>query len=177
MTAIRRGRVRRFVIGGGVRRVLSDGNLAARAQMPFWLQMVGTGLTATFAAHLGAVLKQARWPAIPCVNIYSHVLVQEFAVEGGHLRVRRLRAWGRVGPGCCGASARRAGLCESGSASDTRCALARWPRVVGTGRRVSGRFYRWQNHRLLSGNGPPSAARRWQRRIDREYRERFPERA
>jgi galactonate dehydratase len=66
---------------------LSDGNLAERAHMPFWLQMVGTGLTATFAAHLGAVLKEARWPAIPCVNIYSHVLVQEFAVEGGHLRV------------------------------------------------------------------------------------------
>ena len=87
MTAIREGVCDGFVIGGGVSRVLSDGNLAARAQMPFWLQMVGTGLTATFAAHLGAVLKQARWPAIPCVNIYSHVLVQEFAVEGGHLRV------------------------------------------------------------------------------------------
>jgi galactonate dehydratase len=87
MTAIREGVCDGFVIGGGVSRVLSDGNLAERAQMPFWLQMVGTGLTATFAAHLGAVLKQARWPAIPCVNIYSHVLVQEFAVEGGHLRV------------------------------------------------------------------------------------------
>ncbi|MEE3259811.1 MAG: mandelate racemase/muconate lactonizing enzyme family protein [Candidatus Latescibacterota bacterium] len=87
MTAIREGVCDGFVIGGGVRQVLSDGNLAARAQMPFWLQMVGTGLTTTFAAHLGSVLKEARWPAIPCVNIYSHTLLREFEVVGGHLRV------------------------------------------------------------------------------------------
>lgn len=87
MTAIREGVCDGFVIGGGVRQVLSDGNLAARAQMPFWLQMVGTGLTTTFAAHIGSVLKEARWPAIPCVNIYSHTLLKEFEVVGGHLRV------------------------------------------------------------------------------------------
>ena len=87
MTAIREGVCDGFVIGGGVRQVLSDGNLAARAQMPFWLQMVGTGLTTTFAAHLGSVLKEARWPAIPCVNIYSHTVLREFEVGGGHLRV------------------------------------------------------------------------------------------
>jgi len=33
------------------------------------------------------VLTQARWPAIPCTNIYSHPLIKEFKVEGGHLRV------------------------------------------------------------------------------------------
>lgn len=87
MTAIREGVCDGFVIGGGVRQTLSDGNLAARAKMPFWLQMVGTGLTTTFAAHLGSVLEQARWPAIPCVNIYSHTLLKQFKVEGGHLRV------------------------------------------------------------------------------------------
>lgn len=87
MTAIREGVCDGFVIGGGVQQVLSDGNLAARAQMPFWLQMVGTGLTTTFAAHIGSVLKEARWPAIPCVNIYSHTLLREFEVKGGHLQV------------------------------------------------------------------------------------------
>ena len=87
MTAIREGVCDGFVIGGGVQQVLSDGNLAARAQMPFWLQMVGTGLTTTFAVHLGAVLVQARWPAIPSINIYSHTLLQDFAVVGGHIRV------------------------------------------------------------------------------------------
>ena len=87
MTAIREGVCDGFVIGGGARRTVSDGILAERAQMPFWLQMVGTGLTTTFAVHLGAVLVQARWPAIPCINIYSHTLLKEFEVVGGHIRV------------------------------------------------------------------------------------------
>ena len=87
MTAIREGVCDGFVIGGGASRVLRDGILAEKAGMPFWLQMVGTGLTATFSVHLGAVLEQARWPAIPCINIYSHPLVKEFTVEGGHVRV------------------------------------------------------------------------------------------
>jgi len=87
MTAIREGVCDGFVLSGGVRRVLDDGTLCEQAQMPFWLQLVGTGLTTVFAAHLGAVLKQARWPAITCVNIYSHTLLEEFAVEGGHLAV------------------------------------------------------------------------------------------
>ena len=87
MTAIREGVCDGFVIGGGATRVMRDGTLADYAKMPFWLQMVGTGLTTTFAAHLGAVLAQARWPAIPCINIYSHTLLKEFAVTGGHVRV------------------------------------------------------------------------------------------
>ena len=87
MTAIGEGVCDGFVIGGGVKRVLDEGTLAAQAKMPFWLQMVGTGLTTTFAVHLGAVLKEARWPAIPCINIYSHTLLKEFDVEGGHIAV------------------------------------------------------------------------------------------
>ena len=87
MTAIREGVCDGFVIGGGVSRTLKDGILAERAQMPFWLQMVGTGLTTIFSVHLGAVLENARWPAIPCINIYSHTLLKEFKVEGGHIKV------------------------------------------------------------------------------------------
>ncbi|MDP6019568.1 MAG: enolase C-terminal domain-like protein, partial [Candidatus Latescibacteria bacterium] len=87
MTAIREGVCDGFVIGGGASRVLKDGILAEKAGMPFWLQMVGTGLTTTFSLHLGAVLAQARWPAIPCINIYSNTLIENFAVEGGHARV------------------------------------------------------------------------------------------
>lgn len=87
MTAIREGACDGFVIGGGARQVVSEGTLAEHAKMPFWLQMVGTGLTTTFAVHLGAVLTQARWPAIPSINIYSHPLLKEFEVTGGHIRV------------------------------------------------------------------------------------------
>lgn len=76
-----------FVIGGGASRVLREGTLAHHAKMPFWLQLVGTGLTTMWSVHLGAVLSQARWPAIPGVNIYSHTLLKEFTISGGHIRV------------------------------------------------------------------------------------------
>jgi galactonate dehydratase len=76
-----------FVIGGGAGRVIRDGTVAAQANMPFWLQIVGTGLTTMFSVHLGAVLSHARWPAIPCINIYSHPLIKNFAVESGHAKV------------------------------------------------------------------------------------------
>ncbi|NKB66176.1 MAG: enolase [Candidatus Latescibacteria bacterium] len=83
MTAIKEGVCDGFVIGGGARQVIDDGLLAGRAKMPFWLQMVGTGLTTMFSVHLGAVLEQARWPAIPCINIYSHHLLKRFEIAGG----------------------------------------------------------------------------------------------
>ena len=87
MTAAREGVCDGFVIGGGASRVLRDGTLAGEANMPFWLQIVGTGITTIFSVHLGAVLSHARWPAIPCVNIYAHPLTKDFKVEGGHIKV------------------------------------------------------------------------------------------
>jgi L-alanine-DL-glutamate epimerase-like enolase superfamily enzyme len=87
MIAIHEGVCDGFVIGGGAGQVMRDGTLAGRAGMPFWLQLVGTGLTTVFSVHLGAVLEQARWPAIPCTNIYSHPLIHGFTVAGGCVRV------------------------------------------------------------------------------------------
>jgi L-alanine-DL-glutamate epimerase-like enolase superfamily enzyme len=87
MTAIKEGVCDGFVVGGGAHQIVSEGTIAAKAKMPFWLQMVGTGLTTAFSAHLGAVLEQARWPAINCINIYSHTLLKKFTVTGGHLAV------------------------------------------------------------------------------------------
>ena len=56
--------------------------------MPFWLQFVGNGLTTTWAAHLGAVLTHASWPAITCINLYSHHLLQKpIEVTGGSHKV------------------------------------------------------------------------------------------
>ena len=43
-----------FVICAGKSEVLRQGQLSAEANMPFWLQLVGNGLTTTWAAHLGA---------------------------------------------------------------------------------------------------------------------------
>ena len=77
-----------FVIGGGASTVRHQGECAAGAEMPFWLQIVGNGLTTTWDAHLGAVLTHARWPTISCINMYSHHLLTEpVQVINGHQRV------------------------------------------------------------------------------------------
>ncbi len=56
--------------------------------MPFWLQLVGNGLMTSWAAHLGAVLSHATWPAITCVNLYSHQLLKTpIEVVGGFHKV------------------------------------------------------------------------------------------
>ena len=38
--------------------------------------------------------EEARWPAIPCINIYSHTLLKEFEVEGGHIAVPQVPGLG-----------------------------------------------------------------------------------
>lgn len=87
-TAIGEGYCDGFVIGGGVRETVAAGISSAMANMPFFLQMVGTGLTTTMALHLGAVLTHAQWPAITCHELYSHPLItQRPDVIGGYARV------------------------------------------------------------------------------------------
>jgi L-alanine-DL-glutamate epimerase-like enolase superfamily enzyme len=88
MTALREQVCDGFVVGGGATRVLREAALAAQANMPFWLQLVGTGITSTFALHLGAVCSHAQWPAVTCVNMYRHQLITEpVRVHGGYARV------------------------------------------------------------------------------------------
>ena len=74
-----------YVIGAGKSEVIRQGLLSAEADKPFWLQLVGNGLTTTWAGHLGAVLSHATWPAITCLNLYSdHLLVDPIVVADGH---------------------------------------------------------------------------------------------
>ena len=87
-TAIVEGYCDGFVIAGGVSRILADGLSSAMANMPFFLQMVGTGLTTTMALHLGAVLTHAQWPAITCHELYQHPLLDKrIDVMGGLAQV------------------------------------------------------------------------------------------
>ncbi len=73
-----------FVIGGGKSQVMREGHLSAEAAMPFWLQIVGNGLTTTWAGHLGSVLTHATWPAITCINLYGeHLLTRPVQVSEG----------------------------------------------------------------------------------------------
>lgn len=77
-----------FVIGAGKSRVMKQATLAAEAQMPFWLQLVGNGLMTTWAAHLGAVLTHATWPTISCVNMFTHQLLKTpIEIVGGYQQV------------------------------------------------------------------------------------------
>lgn len=84
-TAMAEGYCDGFVIGGGVSQIINDGLASATANMPFFLQMVGTGLTTTLALHLGAVLTHAQWPAVTCHELYEHnLLTKRIEVLGGH---------------------------------------------------------------------------------------------
>jgi galactonate dehydratase len=65
-----------FVIGGGTAALMRDAAVAAAADKPFWLQLVGTGITATFALHLGAVLTHARWPSVNCHQLYTDQMIK-----------------------------------------------------------------------------------------------------
>ena len=85
MTALREEVCDGFVIGGAVGRVKNNATVAAAAaSKPFWLQLVGTGITATFSLHLGAVLSHARWPAVNCHQLYTHQMIKPgMAVANG----------------------------------------------------------------------------------------------
>ena len=88
MTALQDDVCDGFVVGGSLAGVKESGTLAAVANKPFWLQLVGLGMTTAWAAHLGAVLPHAQWPAITCLHIWEHdLLTESFAVERGYMRV------------------------------------------------------------------------------------------
>lgn len=84
MTALQEDVCDGFVIGGGASRVMRDGMVSAAAEKPFFLQLVGTGITATWSLHFGAVLTHARWPSVNCHQLYtSHVVQPRIDVFNG----------------------------------------------------------------------------------------------
>ncbi|HXG23752.1 MAG TPA: enolase C-terminal domain-like protein [Chthonomonadales bacterium] len=88
LTAVKEEVCDGFVVGGGAANLVRQGTLAAEAHKPFWLQLVGTGLTTAFALHFGAALTHSRWPAITCLNIYADdLLVEPIEVREGYARV------------------------------------------------------------------------------------------
>ena len=87
-TAVREEMCDGFVVTGGVSTVLQQGTQAAAFDKPFWLQLVGVGLTTTLSAHLGATLPFAQWPAVNCLNIYADDLLAEpLTITNGYVRV------------------------------------------------------------------------------------------
>lgn len=77
-----------FVVHNGVSEILRKGALSAAFNKPFWLQIVGPGITTALCAHLGAVLTHAQWPAVTCLNIWADDLITApLEIVSGYLHV------------------------------------------------------------------------------------------
>jgi len=76
MTALHEDVCDGFVIGGGANRVKADATVSATADKPFFLELVGTGITATFSLHFASVLSHARWPQVDCHRIFTHQMIK-----------------------------------------------------------------------------------------------------
>lgn len=77
-----------FVVGGSVNSLLRTNALCASFEQPYWLQMVGTGITTAYCMHLGSVLSQAELPAITCHELWeSDLLETRLNVENGMIQV------------------------------------------------------------------------------------------
>lgn len=77
-----------FVLTGGCSQMIQEGAVAAMADKPLWLQLVGTGITAAFTLHLGAVIDQATWPAVTCRELHADsVLTDPIDVSDGYAAV------------------------------------------------------------------------------------------
>lgn len=87
-TVVRAGMCDGFVLNQGIAATLLQGQMAGAFEMPFFLQMVGAGLTTSLMAHLASVLPGCRWPAVTCMNQYSDDLLEvPLTIRHGHVLV------------------------------------------------------------------------------------------
>lgn len=87
-TVVRSGCCDGFVAGGGAAKLMGTGRFCEQSDLPLWLQLVGSGVTAAFSLHFGGVLHQAVWPAVNCHQLYERSLLTEpIVVSGGHAQV------------------------------------------------------------------------------------------
>lgn len=77
-----------FVAGGGATKLLGIGKFCEEVELPFWLQLVGGGLTAAYSLHFGGALRKAEWPAVNCHQLFEHdLLTHPIVVREGHATV------------------------------------------------------------------------------------------
>ncbi|CAK9000537.1 N-succinyl-L-Arg/Lys racemase (N-succinyl amino acid racemase) (NSAR) [Durusdinium trenchii] len=87
-TVVRESAADGFVVGHGAEALMSAGRFAEEVEMPFWLQLVGSDITAAWSLHFGGVLKQALWPAVNCHQLYEErLLIDPITVSDGHAEV------------------------------------------------------------------------------------------
>lgn len=84
-----------FVVGGGATNAMEAGHFAAAHDMPIWMQLVGTSITAAFSLHFGAVLSHATWPAVNCHQLFVQPMTtQPIVVRRGTAAVPDLPGLG-----------------------------------------------------------------------------------
>jgi L-alanine-DL-glutamate epimerase-like enolase superfamily enzyme len=84
MTAVKEEICDGFVVFGGASNIMRQAFLAEQANMPFFIQMVGSGITTTMMLHLAAVSSHAQWPAVTCMNMYTDTLITKpIVIKGG----------------------------------------------------------------------------------------------
>lgn len=74
-SVVRSGCCDGFVAPGGAAKLVAAARFCEEVELPFWLQLVGGGLTAAFSLHFGGALRQARWPAVNCHQLFEHDLL------------------------------------------------------------------------------------------------------
>lgn len=73
-----------FVACGGASRVMREVLMCRAFNKSVFLQIVGTKIAAAFGLHLGAVLENARWPAVNCHQLYEQdCIVEPIPVNNG----------------------------------------------------------------------------------------------
>lgn len=71
LSALREDSADGFVLTGGASQLRREAAVAAMANKPCWLQLVGSDLTAAFSLHCNAVLESAEWSAINCHQLFA----------------------------------------------------------------------------------------------------------
>jgi L-alanine-DL-glutamate epimerase-like enolase superfamily enzyme len=66
-----------FIANGGATDVMNVQAVCAMLDKPFWLQLVGSGITAAFSLHFGGACSHATWPAVNCHQLFTHTLLTE----------------------------------------------------------------------------------------------------
>ncbi len=87
-TVVQSGCCDGFVVGGSAAHTMAAGHFCDQVDMPFWLQLVGAGLTGALSLHFGGVLQQATWPAVNCHQLFeNNLLTEPIRVQNGVSKV------------------------------------------------------------------------------------------
>ena len=77
-----------FVVDGCASQLRHINALTAGFDKPYWLQLVGSGITTAYATHLGSILSHAQLPYITCHELWEHDLLKKrLKVENGYIEV------------------------------------------------------------------------------------------